>query len=242
MQNLLNTREESPKKLSHKDPRLSSRVFPRCHLHLAVNLRWTCQLSSLITDWPTCFPANSPPSATQREGPPFVPLLLPSPVRIRKHLEEPEELVWAASTVPPPVSEGNVQACVVFVMVERTAARHGWAWWDVAELQRRPLGLWTITGMWEPRREGLHSQLSPKHRGLSGDGDLSDHVAWFLCPHDELWIELWARGDGSDVRAETDFGPQRMACYGNGNIRCGSRVYCKLLAQVLKPVSKWKHT
>lgn len=92
--------------LSDKNP-LSSSDFPHCHLRLAVNLRWTCQLSSLITDRPTCFPTNRP-RVPRKDTPPFSALLLLhslSPVRIRKHLEEPEDFVelhrWS-----PPVSKG----------------------------------------------------------------------------------------------------------------------------------------
>lgn len=86
-------------------------MFPCCHLHLAVNLCWTCQLSSLITNQATCFPANSPRSATEKDPsvcPSSPPPILSSlaPVTTRKHLEEMEESVelhlWS-----PPVSMGT---------------------------------------------------------------------------------------------------------------------------------------
>lgn len=90
--------------LPHKDLTLSSSVCPLCHLYLVVNLCWTCQLSSLITDQPTCFPTNSTPSATERQ-PSICPSSLLSSlasVRIRKHLEESVQLYWR----PPPLSVG----------------------------------------------------------------------------------------------------------------------------------------
>ncbi len=221
--------------LSHKDPWLSSSVFPCCHLHLAVNLRWTCQLSSLITDRPTCFPANSPPSTGQREPSirPSTPLVSSlAPVRIRKHLEEPEEFVWAASTVPSCV-RGNVQACAVFVMVERT--------------QR---GTIECDGMWQSYR-GARSDCE-QLRGCESNGEkgsshschphTGDCQEMEICQimfhdfgaHNELWIELWARRDGSDVRAPEN----GETGYGNGNrlvqTFCASFDSCKQAKTILQ--------
>lgn len=175
------TWKERPQNLSHKDPRLSASVFPRCHLRLAINLCWTCQLSSLITYRPTRFPANSPPSATERD--PFACASSPPPSLLSE-----SENIWG--------SQKSLWSCVDGLLLCRKECPglcrlphgwadtvwHGWVWWDVARQQRRLVGLWTITGMWEQRGEGLVSQLSPTHGGLTGDGGLSDHVPWFRCP------------------------------------------------------------
>lgn len=161
---------------------MRSSVFPRCHLRLAVNLRWTCQLSSLITHRPTSFPQTTP-RVPRKETPPFVtrPFLSSlAPVRIR-NIWRSRKNSWSCIDGPLLCRRECPDLCHLPHGWADTV-RHGWVWWDVAELQRRSVGLWTITGMWEQRREGLLSQLSPTHRGLSGDGDLSDHVSWFCCP------------------------------------------------------------
>lgn len=192
--------------------------FPRCHLRLAVNLCWTCQLSSLITDRPTCFLRKQHPECHGKQTPLLV-LLLPRSCQNQKTSGRArrarEEL---PSMVPCRVGRECPGLCHL-PHGRADAARPGWVWWDVAELQRRPVRLWTITGMWEQRREGPLSQLSATHGGDCQEMEMCQIMFHDFGAHNKLWIGLWARGDESDVSAETDFRPQRTATDYGSKIR-----------------------
>ena len=214
--------KESPKKTSltqRPSTELLCYFFPRCHLRLAVNLCWTCQLSSLITDRPTCFLCKQHPECHGKQTPLLV-LLLPHSCQNQKTSGR----AWRAleelpSTVPCRVGRECPGLCHL-PHGRADAARPGWVWWDVAELQRRPVRLWTITGMWEQRREGPLSQLSATHGGDCQEMEMCQIMFHDFGAHNKLWIGLWARGDECDVSAETDFRPKRTSTDYGSKIRC----------------------
>lgn len=226
--------------LLDKNP-LSSSVFPRCHLRLAVNLRWTCQLSSLITDRPTCFSTNRPPSATERDLSvlPYSPPPLPSSCQNEKTSGRAGRFCGAASMVPSCV-EGNIQACVIFLMVEWTQQgtvecdrmwqSYRGAWSDCEQLQ----------GCESNVEKGCSHSCHP-HTGDCQEMEICQIMFHDLVAHIELWIELWAHRDWCDVTAENFQGWENdKTDYDNDLISCASKVRYEHLVQILISASKLK--
>lgn len=174
-------------------------------------------------------PAERDPSVR-----PSSPPLLPNSCQNQKTSGGAGRVCGAASTVPSCV-EANVQARVIFLMVERT--QRGTVECD---------GMWQsysgarscceqLQGCESNGEEGCSHSCHPR-TGDCQEMEICQIMFHDFLAHNELWIELWVHGDGSDVRAETDFRPQTD--YDNDHI--SSKVRYKHLVQILIPASKLK--
>lgn len=167
---------------------------------LAVNLQWTCSLSSLVTDQQTCFSADNSPHVSQK--PEIPPLLLPPLLsqweKLWRSLRTQQEQHQWLSLPHPPVSEemsepvpspsrlsGRGAACMSVMGCGRGTEASGQTvnnYRDVGALERGA-ALTAVTHTRGTVLEMENCQIMFRH----------------FAARNKLWMELWVHSQRRDI-------------------------------------------